>query len=858
MAVLRHSALLIAALLGFLLALPLALAAQGTPSDPVDRLDPALVRQALGGDPNAAYNAGIALLTPWQEDNLRAALPFLDRAFEGANASPDNLYLSTISALMLGRVHVGLSDYRKGLAYSKQAEAIARSLIDTPNAPDLVVTAMEDQSTALIALSQYADALTILDLLLEYQQSQDPPNAAGMASVNWSKGMAHEGLSQFDSALNAYAASFAYYRETEGDTSEAVAGLANNIGWVQHRMGKYAESEKWFLLALPTLEKHQGKFAENTGKNYINIGLAVFELGRPDDAIRWAMKAMPFIAANPTQTLSDQRWNFELLARAFAAKGQPERAIFFGKMAVNAQQAIRATNTTGNREDNAELQAEWRRLYQLLADLLITQGRISEAQAVLNMEKEEEVFKYLRRDAKADLIKTRATLTDSELSEEARLAALSALPIAADQELRTLMAKLEEGNLSEEEENQIFLLQDALQQAADKFDADVAAFLAASETSVREKLEPQFDAIGSYQEILADLGRPTAILQIATLDEAVHLFLTLPGVTQHQKTDIARADLARLVFDALQAIETTAPDASEKLRALHDILFAPVSQAIQDSGTEVIMLNLDSFLRYVPFAALYDGQNYLVESYAFSLYSAAVPTQFEAPARSGAKTAGFGVTAAHPGFSPLPGVKRELETIFGESGVLDGQTALDAGFDERSLKKSLLRKPAILHIASHFNLEPGQEDDSFLLLGDGAHLPLSKIRSTRALRFQGVDLLTLSACQTARGGDGAEIDGFGATAQLNGAGAVMASLWPVSDAATPRLMHSFYHGMMAGGLDKAEALRQAQIAMLHSNDTSTDTENRAAAALDDPSPAAPVGFEHPYFWSAFVLMGNWL
>jgi CHAT domain-containing protein len=154
---------------------------------------------------------------------------------------------------------------------------------------------------------------------------------------------------------------------------------------------------------------------------------------------------------------------------------------------------------------------------------------------------------------------------------------------------------------------------------------------------------------------------------------------------------------------------------------------------------------------------------------------------------------------------------------------------------------------------------PGQEDDSFLLLGDGEHLPLGKIRNTRALSFKGIDLLTLSACQTARGtdGNGAEIDGFGTTAQLNGAGAVMASLWPVSDAATPLLMRDFYAGIMQNGLDKAEALRQAQIKMLHSTDSAVATIDRAAAALDAPEPKAKAGFDHPYFWSAFVLMGNW-
>lgn len=171
------------------------------------------------------------------------------------------------------------------------------------------------------------------------------------------------------------------------------------------------------------------------------------------------------------------------------------------------------------------------------------------------------------------------------------------------------------------------------------------------------------------------------------------------------------------------------------------------------------------------------------------------------------------MTKAFPGFSALPGVKDKMAQIF-EDGVLQADPELDDAFDERSLKRSLRKKPEILHIASHFALQPGQEDDSFLLLGDGSHLTPATIRKERSLRFQGVDLLTLSACQTARGGDGSELDGFGATAQLSGASAVMASLWPVADKVTPELMAAFYRGMIDRKLDKAEALRQAQLKLV--------------------------------------------
>lgn len=837
----------------------LALAGPGglrAADDPLAAVPPEVLAAARSGDARAAMEAGNALIAQWEEARLRAALPFYEAAREGFLRQEGAAGNAAAAALMTARMHKGLSDYQSALREVDRARAILARLPRDAWVDLLSANAGEDRARILIDLSRYGDALAANAAARAVYAAMDPPDAAGIASTWWTEGIAHEGLSAFGPALAAYAQALDHYARTEGEDGLSVGYLSTNIGWVYTRMKDYPAARIWQERALAIIEPALGSFHENTTKLRINIGLVAIEEGKADEAIGWAMKALPFIAANRRQMLSDQRWTFELLARAFAMKGQPERAIFFGKMAVNAQQEIRATNTVTGSQDMAASQAEWRRLYQTLADLLIAQGRISEAQAVLNMEKEEEVFEFLRRDGGDGLSQTRAILTAAEQDEAAALDALSQMPVAAERELRTIMARIEAGTATEAEEDQAFLLQDALQAAADRFDADVAAFLAAVPEAARPALEVQFDAVGSYQAVLETLDRPAAILQVAALETGVHLFLTLPGVTLHRQVPVARPDLARQVLETLQALEAVSPEAEAHLRGLYRVLFAPVAADLEQAGTEVVMLNLDGFLRYVPFAALHDGEGFLIERYGLAIYTPAVPTQFAAAPRDPAAAAGFGVTVAHPGFSPLPGVRAELDAIFG--AVLSGETALDAGFDERALRRSLLRRPAILHIASHFNLVPGREDDSFLLLGDGSHLPLSEIRTNRALRFQGVDLLTLSACQTARGGDGSEIDGFAATAQLNGAGAVLASLWPVSDAATPALMQDFYAGMIGEGLDKAEALRRAQVAMLRGEaGGGGGGPARAAVPLEAPA-AAPVGFAHPYYWSAFVLMGNWL
>jgi CHAT domain-containing protein len=177
-----------------------------------------------------------------------------------------------------------------------------------------------------------------------------------------------------------------------------------------------------------------------------------------------------------------------------------------------------------------------------------------------------------------------------------------------------------------------------------------------------------------------------------------------------------------------------------------------------------------------------------------------------------------------------------------------------------------------VHIASHFQFQPGNETNSALLLGDGSFLSLAQIKTMPNI-FGGVELLTLSACNTATGSSGAngkEVEGFGVLAQRQGAKAVVASLWPVFDTSTKELMQEFYRLREAkGSTTKIEALRQAQIELLHGTQLATTAPpskdrqivheeakpNAANKPLFKVDPIAP--YAHPYYWAPFILIGNW-
>jgi CHAT domain-containing protein len=270
--------------------------------------------------------------------------------------------------------------------------------------------------------------------------------------------------------------------------------------------------------------------------------------------------------------------------------------------------------------------------------------------------------------------------------------------------------------------------------------------------------------------------------------------------------------------------------------------------------------------------ALHDGQRYLAESYRSVMATSASERRFRDVSDAPWAGLGVGVSRSIGGFSGLPFVTDELRSIFaGETersaAPVPGRVLLDEAFTRASFREALRVRVPVVHVASHFRFQPGSDQDSFLLLGDGSRFTLADI--TRETEFfEGVDLVTLSACETAVGdasANGVEVESLGVIAQRQGAKAVIAGLWSVADESTRVWMETFYRGKVEQKLDKAEALRQAQLAMLTGRATPTSsspTGQRGVTvtlATGDKPFTAPANapWAHPYFWAPFILIGNW-
>jgi CHAT domain-containing protein len=206
--------------------------------------------------------------------------------------------------------------------------------------------------------------------------------------------------------------------------------------------------------------------------------------------------------------------------------------------------------------------------------------------------------------------------------------------------------------------------------------------------------------------------------------------------------------------------------------------------------------------------------------------------------------------------APLPAVPVELKVITQE---WPGQSFLNQDFTvQRLIQERLQGDYAIVHLATHADFVPGRLSDSYIEFGNNQRLLLPQVRTLPLRKPSPVELFTLSACRTAVGDVSAEL-GFAGLAVQAGVKSALASLWYVSDEGTLGLMSEFYRNLRQTPI-KAEALRQAQMAMLRGQVTIKGGELRGVrGGVPLPPVIAQRGdqdLSHPYHWAAFTMIGS--
>lgn len=384
------------------------------------------------------------------------------------------------------------------------------------------------------------------------------------------------------------------------------------------------------------------------------------------------------------------------------------------------------------------------------------------------------------------------------------------------------------------------------------------------------KKNPTLKRLCSSEALMEQLAGVPGAVGVYTLSAETRVWMVVVTPTSRRvfSHPTPASELSAKVTALASVLRDRTANPIPPAAALYQVLLAPIDAELRAHGADTLLWSLDGPLRYVPVAALHDGSGYLVERYACSVLSrASISKLGESPSRPW-RGVGLGVSAGIGKFAPLPAVADELRGIFATGGAdapVSGEVLLDDRFTETAFVSALKGAPPVVHVATHFQLKPGAPGDSVLLLGDGTLLSVEDIRQMPGV-FKGIELLALSACETAlpASDDGKEVECFATIAQNRGARSVVASLWPVNDRSTSALMQAFYRVREARpDLSKVHALRAAQQMLLSGaikNDNAggpdralVHTASKGAGTfVKDPS--APFG--HPYYWASFILLGN--
>jgi CHAT domain-containing protein len=370
------------------------------------------------------------------------------------------------------------------------------------------------------------------------------------------------------------------------------------------------------------------------------------------------------------------------------------------------------------------------------------------------------------------------------------------------------------------------------------------------------------------QQTLASLeqasGRKSAIVYLASRQNSLEVLLVTADAppARHNIQETNRDKLFKTAGQLLVRIDNKGRTVGRSYLApakeLYEWIMAPIVPQLDRQKITNLVFVSDYGLRSVPMGVLYDGQHFLIEKYSISNSPnfSMIDSKFKSIRNSPVLAMG---ASTFTNQNPLPAVPLELRLITQDLGT--GQSFLNQPFTMNNLLSQRQQQPyEIIHLATHADFNAGSPDRSYIQFFD-SQLLLSDITKLR-LNDPPVQLLVISACQSAVGNKTAEL-GFAGLAVRSGVDTVVASLWYVSDEGTLALMSEFYRYLRTAPI-KAEALQQAQIAMIKGNIRIeqgqliiNQTPNQIKIAL--PPELANLNLNnlsHPYYWSAFTMIGS--
>ena len=347
----------------------------------------------------------------------------------------------------------------------------------------------------------------------------------------------------------------------------------------------------------------------------------------------------------------------------------------------------------------------------------------------------------------------------------------------------------------------------------------------------------QDDCVGAgrFKTTILDVVSPTAaVVYPILLPDRVEVLMNLPTGMKRHSLKIGAKALAEEVREFRRKLEKrTTREYLPHARKLYDWLIRPLEPDLTGSAIDTLVFVPDGVLRTVPMAALHDGKQFLINKYAVAVTPGLYLTDPHPIEAEDINVLLVGLTESAQGYPPLPYVSSELEAV---QRLYPNRLLVNEEFRSSSMQEALTDQDfAVVHVASHAQFDNDIEKTFLLTFDDKLTLDrLDEYVGLLRFRDDPLELLTLSACDTATGDDRAAL-GLAGVAVRAGARSAVATLWYINDLATSTLVGEFYKQLLEPGVSRAVALQRAQLYMLNDR-----------------------RWQHPGYWSPFILINNWL
>jgi CHAT domain-containing protein/tetratricopeptide (TPR) repeat protein len=708
------------------------------------------------------------------------------------------------------------------------------------------------------SLGQYPEALKFYQQALTiYKEVRDRPQQ-GITLNNI--GLIYSNNRQYDEAFKFYQQALAISKSIGDRSGEGTT--FNNIGLIYSRSGEHRKALESYQQSLAISMSMGNRFDEGATLN--NIGLIYSRSGKHRKALEFYQQSL--VIRKEIGDRSGEGTTLNNIGSLLEAQKQTALAIVFLKQSVSTYEQIRGDLKVLPLNQQKSYTDTIAGVYRRLADLLLQQDRVLEAQQILDLLKVQELDDYLQSlRGTAQLI----TFLQHEREILQKYGELQKTAIELGSELANLRKFDSKNALNSAQQQRLT----QLVKLETDINAQFIAFVDSTEIKNLAAKSQQNSAnetinLPEIRKLKDKLERLDAVLLYPLiLNDRLELVLSIPGSPPlHRTVKVKREELNRTIAEFRSALGSRDSKAQALAEKLYGWLIQPIEADLKQAHPKTILYAPDGQLRYIPIAALHDSKQWLIERYRINNITALAVSDLVTPPHKDQPilAAAFGnnqitipVDNQSFQFAGLPFAQKEVQSLVSKR---PGTVSLFGPDFSLATLQTRMNSFRIVHLATHGKFLIGNPKKSFLVMGNGDRLSLDSIQDSS---LDNIDLVVLSACETGVGltgkdEDGVEVLGIGYQFQRGGAKAAISSLWSINDGSTQTLMNIFY-GLLQQGVPKAEALQQAQIALINGDFTAGGKlRSNFVIEIAPGQTTIPTNLKHPFYWAPFILIGNGL